>query len=35
MEERHISDEHRRFREKEAEEQRISKIREEEVRYKN
>ncbi|CAB4490928.1 unnamed protein product [Rhizophagus irregularis] len=32
MEERHISDEHRRFREKEADEQRISKIREEEVR---
>ncbi|RGB25588.1 hypothetical protein C1646_747275 [Rhizophagus diaphanus] len=32
MEERHIYDEHRRFREKEVEEQRIAKIREEEVR---
>ncbi|RGB39635.1 hypothetical protein C1646_689328 [Rhizophagus diaphanus] len=32
MKERHIYDEHRRFREKEAEEQRIAKIMEEEVR---
>jgi hypothetical protein len=35
MEERHIYDEHRRLREKEAEEQREQKNREEEVRFKN
>ncbi|POG65643.1 hypothetical protein GLOIN_2v1664071 [Rhizophagus irregularis DAOM 181602=DAOM 197198] len=32
MEERHIFDEHRRFREKEAEEQRLAEIREKEIR---